>query len=140
MPLDQLAELVERLPDTVTDVEPAAQLVLFGHLAEANLHVNVLGASRNAETVTGAVLTLVASLGGSISSEHGIGRAKARWLELSRSPGRDRRHAIDQGRLRSARAAQPGCPAAVGGTLLTDDVVIEHVISVPGCPGRVAPA
>ncbi|HEY2080161.1 MAG TPA: FAD-linked oxidase C-terminal domain-containing protein, partial [Streptosporangiaceae bacterium] len=28
---------------------------------------------------------LVASLGGSISSEHGIGRAKASWLRLSRS-------------------------------------------------------
>ena len=36
--------------------------------------------------MTGAVLALVAGLGGSISSEHGIGRAKARWLELSRSP------------------------------------------------------
>ncbi len=86
VPLDQLAELTERLPDTVTAIEPAAQLVLFGHLAEANLHVNVLGASANAEEVTSAVLTLVASLGGSISSEHGIGRAKARWLKLSRSP------------------------------------------------------
>jgi FAD/FMN-containing dehydrogenase len=58
--------------------------VLFGHLAEANLHVNVLGA-RDAEAVTVAVLSLVSSLGGSISSEHGIGRAKARWLDLSRS-------------------------------------------------------
>ena len=58
----------------------------FGHLAEANLHVNVLGATDIAEAVTGAVLALVASLGGSISSEHGVGRAKARWLDLSRSP------------------------------------------------------
>jgi FAD/FMN-containing dehydrogenase len=31
------------------------------------------------------VLELVASFGGVISSEHGIGRAKARWLRLSRS-------------------------------------------------------
>ena len=86
VPIDRLAELVERLPDAVAAVEPAAQLVSFGHLAEANLHVNVLQATDKAEAVTGAVLSLVASLGGSISSEHGVGRAKAQWLQLSRSP------------------------------------------------------
>jgi FAD/FMN-containing dehydrogenase len=31
------------------------------------------------------VLRLVARHGGSVSAEHGIGRAKARWLPLSRS-------------------------------------------------------
>ena len=86
VPIQRLAELVERLPDAVAAIEPAAQLVIFGHLAEANLHVNVLGATHSAEAVTSAVLTLVASLGGSVSSEHGVGRAKAAWLGLSRSP------------------------------------------------------
>ena len=37
------------------------------------------------EAVTDAVLRLVASYGGSISAEHGVGRAKAAWLLLSRS-------------------------------------------------------
>ena len=85
VPMDRLAELVERLPDAVAAVEPAAQLIIFGHLAEANLHVNVIGPAGDGEVVTGNVLTLVASLGGSISSEHGVGRAKAAWLDLSRS-------------------------------------------------------
>jgi FAD/FMN-containing dehydrogenase len=85
VPMDRLAELVERLPGAVAAVEPAAQLIIFGHLAEANLHVNVLRATGNGEAVTGNVLRLVASLGGSISSEHGVGRAKAAWLDLSRS-------------------------------------------------------
>ncbi|HEY2312410.1 MAG TPA: FAD-binding oxidoreductase [Streptosporangiaceae bacterium] len=98
VPLDRLAELVERLPDVVAEVVPAAQLVIFGHLAEANLHVNVLGATGSAEAVTDIVLALVASLGGSISSEHGIGRAKARWLRLSRSPA-------EIGIMRSIKAA-----------------------------------
>jgi FAD/FMN-containing dehydrogenase len=84
VPLARLAELAGRLPGAVAAIAPAARLVIFGHLAEANLHVNVLGAD-DAETVTAAVLSLVASLGGSISSEHGIGRAKAAWLGLSRS-------------------------------------------------------
>jgi FAD/FMN-containing dehydrogenase len=86
VPMDRLAELAERLSLTIAAVEPAAQLVTFGHLAEANLHVNILGAVGEAELVTGTVLALVAGLGGSISSEHGVGRAKAPWLGLSRSP------------------------------------------------------
>jgi FAD/FMN-containing dehydrogenase len=83
VPVGRLADLVGLLPDAVAAVAPAAQLVVFGHLAEANLHVNVLEA--DAEAVTRAVLALVANLGGSISSEHGIGRAKASYLSLSRS-------------------------------------------------------
>jgi FAD/FMN-containing dehydrogenase len=83
VPAGRLAELVGRLPEAVAATGPAAQLIVFGHLAEANLHVNVLQA--DAEAATGAVLALVASLGGSVSSEHGIGRAKASWLGLSRS-------------------------------------------------------
>jgi FAD/FMN-containing dehydrogenase len=35
--------------------------------------------------VTDAVLRLVASYSGSISAEHGVGRAKVGWLELARS-------------------------------------------------------
>jgi FAD/FMN-containing dehydrogenase len=83
VPVGRLAELVGLLPDAVAAVAPAGQLVVFGHLAEANLHVNVLDA--DAEAATHAVLALVASLGGSVSSEHGIGRAKASYLGLSRS-------------------------------------------------------
>ena len=60
--------------------------IVFGHLGEGNLHVNVLGAESVAEEVTDAVLRLVAAHQGSISSEHGIGRAKVGWLGLSRSP------------------------------------------------------
>jgi FAD/FMN-containing dehydrogenase len=85
VPMARLAELVDRLRHTVAEAAPAALLVIFGHLAEANLHVNVLRAGDDSETVTAAVLSLVASLGGSISSEHGVGRAKAQWLGLSRS-------------------------------------------------------
>jgi len=64
---------------------PDATLVLFGHAGDGNLHVNVVGPDPDDDAVDEAVLRLVASLGGSISAEHGIGRAKARWLGLSRS-------------------------------------------------------
>jgi FAD/FMN-containing dehydrogenase len=84
VPMARLAELVDLLPDAVANAAPAALLLIFGHLAEANLHVNVLHADDSGK-VTIAVLSLVASLGGSISSEHGVGRAKTQWLGLSRS-------------------------------------------------------
>jgi FAD/FMN-containing dehydrogenase len=85
VPLRELAGLVAELPATVAGVAPGARTIIFGHLGEGNLHVNVLDAQGRAEQVTDAVLRLVASKRGSISSEHGVGRAKAHWLELSRS-------------------------------------------------------
>jgi len=85
VPTGRLPELVARLQPTVSAVAPDARLIVFGHVNEGNLHVNVLDTGDLAEQVTEAVLRLVAELEGSISSEHGVGRAKAEWLGLSRS-------------------------------------------------------
>jgi FAD/FMN-containing dehydrogenase len=85
VPLRTLPDLVDKLPAAVEAAAPGARLVLFGHLNEGNLHVNVLDAGPHGTEVTDAVLNLVAAYHGSISSEHGVGRAKARWLALSRS-------------------------------------------------------
>jgi FAD/FMN-containing dehydrogenase len=85
VPLRSLPELVERLGPTIASVAPDATPIVFGHVNEGNLHVNVLGAGELAEQVTDAVLRVVAQLHGSISSEHGVGRAKVAWLQLSRS-------------------------------------------------------
>lgn len=63
-----------------------ARLIPFGHLAEGNLHLNFLDVSAPDE-IADAVLPVVAELGGTISAEHGIGIAKARWLPLIRTAG-----------------------------------------------------
>jgi FAD/FMN-containing dehydrogenase len=86
VPIGELPGLVERLPEVIGKAAPGARPVVFGHVNEGNLHVNVLDAGDHGEDVTDAVLRLVAELGGSISSEHGVGRAKVAWLGLSRSP------------------------------------------------------
>jgi FAD/FMN-containing dehydrogenase len=86
VPLTALSALVGELPTTIAGVAPDARPIVFGHLGEGNLHINVLGAETVATEVTDAVLRLVAAHNGSISSEHGIGRAKVGWLGLSRSP------------------------------------------------------
>jgi FAD/FMN-containing dehydrogenase len=83
LPADRLAEVWDALPG----LADPARTVLYGHLAEANLHVNLLDVPESEEDgVTDRVLRLVAGAAGSISAEHGIGRAKARWLHLTRSP------------------------------------------------------
>ena len=69
----------------MAQVASGARTIIFGHLHEGNLHVNVLGAADH-DAVTDVVLRYVASLRGSISAEHGIGRAKTQWLGLTRSP------------------------------------------------------
>jgi FAD/FMN-containing dehydrogenase len=85
VPLAEFAALVEELPTTVSTVVSGARTILFGHVNEGNVHVNVLHAGELGEAVSDAVLKLVAAHRGSISSEHGVGRAKVPWLPLSRS-------------------------------------------------------
>jgi FAD/FMN-containing dehydrogenase len=86
VPLGELPGLVDELAATVEAAAPGARTVVWGHLNEGNLHVNVLNAGGRAGAVSAAVLNLVAAHRGSISSEHGVGRAKAPWLGLSRTP------------------------------------------------------
>ena len=60
------------------------QVAIFGHLLDGNFHIFFTTESENHD-VDREVLELIASLGGSISAEHGIGRMKAEYLHLSRS-------------------------------------------------------
>jgi FAD/FMN-containing dehydrogenase len=58
---------------------------IFGHLADGNLHVGIVGPDPDDESADLLVLTAVADHGGSISAEHGVGRAKAPHLSLCRT-------------------------------------------------------
>ncbi len=80
VPLARLEEFLAAVPGVVGDAQP----YLFGHLGDGNVHVNLLGPSADDESADAAVLELVLELGGTISAEHGVGVAKARWLERAR--------------------------------------------------------
>lgn len=80
LPTGRLAELAADLGS----LAPRQLAVLFGHVGDGNLHVNLLGPPDS--DVQDRVLRAVVALGGSISAEHGIGRAKAAWLPLARTP------------------------------------------------------
>ena len=84
VPMARYAELVERAPLAVAAVAPDARTISYGHVADGNLHVNVLGPAPDDEAPDSAVLELVLELGGSVSAEHGIGVAKVEWLVRDR--------------------------------------------------------
>jgi FAD/FMN-containing dehydrogenase len=72
-------------PNGAGGTSPPARVFVFGHIGAGNLHVNVLGPDPADTAVDEAVMRLAAAHGGTISAEHGIGRAKAALLPLSRS-------------------------------------------------------
>ncbi|MBM3684832.1 MAG: FAD-binding oxidoreductase [Actinobacteria bacterium] len=86
LPAGELARFPDAVRAAVAAVDPAARVWLFGHVGDGNLHVNVTGPDPDDDRTDRAVLELVASLGGSISAEHGIGVAKREFLHLNRTP------------------------------------------------------
>jgi glycolate oxidase len=68
----------------------------FGHLADGNLHVNIMyhrassKETRAAEKAVDRLMRTVVALGGSISGEHGIGLAKTPFLRIQHSPAQVR--------------------------------------------------
>lgn len=108
VPLGAVAAFTAELPGVVQRASPGAALYVFGHLGDGNLHVNVVGPAPDDDTVDDAVLRLVAGMGGSISAEHGIGRAKRRWIHLSRSPAERAVFAAIKRALDPAATLNPG--------------------------------
>ena len=85
VPAARWVRLASDAAGVVAAVDPAAMVVTFGHVADGNVHVNIVPAQPADGRHEEAVFGFVASLGGSISAEHGIGALKARWLPLARS-------------------------------------------------------
>lgn len=93
---------------------PEGRVVSFGHLAEGNPHLSLLNVPPSDATETmGAALELVVAHGGSISAEHGIGRAKLQWLPWQRS-------AADIAAMRAIKHALDPAGVLAPGVLLPD--------------------
>jgi FAD/FMN-containing dehydrogenase len=86
LPGPALGAFLPEVSELVTRLRPEARVWLFGHAGDGNVHVNVTGVEAGDDEVDAAVLELVAERGGSISAEHGIGRAKLAFLHLNRTP------------------------------------------------------
>ena len=85
VPAAQWVRLASGAAAAVTGVDPGAEVITFGHVADGNVHVNIVPAAPADGRHENAVFSLVASLGGSISAEHGIGALKAPWFALART-------------------------------------------------------
>jgi FAD/FMN-containing dehydrogenase len=88
IPLGRMGEAVARLRADCPPLAPDLDLVVFGHLADSNIHVNLClpsGDAALAARCDAAVYAVTQALGGSISAEHGIGRLKRPYLHYSRT-------------------------------------------------------
>ena len=85
LPAAAIAEFCGQVPARLASGWPAATTLLYGHVGDGNIHVNIVGPDPDDDAVDAAVLDLVVDLGGSISAEHGIGVAKRAWLARDRS-------------------------------------------------------
>ncbi|MCX6415605.1 MAG: FAD-binding oxidoreductase [Actinobacteria bacterium] len=85
VPLASLAQCADELRSVVDAFSDVTVFGVFGHLADGNIHVEIAGPDADDTRVDHAILECVARYGGSISAEHGVGRAKAGELHLCRS-------------------------------------------------------
>ncbi|OCB28004.1 oxidoreductase [Mycobacterium malmoense] len=87
LPLSSVGVFAREAADLVRAHAPEALPVLFGHIGEGNLHLNVLRCSVDRErALYEPMMALIARSGGNVSSEHGVGTRKRRYLGMSREP------------------------------------------------------
>ena len=118
LPHGAIAAFVQEVGVTVASIDPSARVWLFGHAGDGNVHVNVTGPVADDDRIDDAVFALVASFGGSISAEHGIGTAKKRWISLAREPAeldafRRIKDALDPDRILNPNVLLPDRPPTV---------------------------
>jgi glycolate oxidase len=91
VPPGSIAELLRRVD--VISAESGLPTATFGHAGDGNLHVNLLsdedprdaGVAARIESALGALFRATLDLGGTLSGEHGIGIAKARYMAWEQS-------------------------------------------------------
>ncbi|ABY37522.1 FAD-binding oxidoreductase [Brucella suis] len=88
VPVASIPAFIHEANAATLDMIPGARVVCFGHIGDGNLHYNLsqpVGADKEAflarwHDLNHRIHTIVASYGGSISAEHGIGQLKREEL------------------------------------------------------------
>jgi len=82
---EMLAYYRKRLEESLQD-----RYVIYGHIGDAHVHVNMLPGSTQEAEIASALLDEfarhVVALGGTVSAEHGLGKRKAKLLPLQYTP------------------------------------------------------
>ena len=89
VPLDRNREMLAFYRRRL-DHELPGQYVMYGHIGDAHVHVNMLPSTEQQAATASALLNEFAAhaveLGGAVSGEHGLGKRKAHFLALQYSP------------------------------------------------------
>ena len=86
MPLERMPAYVEAVNRAVHQALPGAPIYYFGHLGDGTLHMLIEGGDpARKDEIIGRVLEPLKAIGGAVSAEHGVGRAKKSFLSLTRS-------------------------------------------------------
>ncbi|WP_176560886.1 FAD-binding oxidoreductase [Mycobacterium neglectum] len=88
LPLAAIPAFASQAVELVSEHAPDAIPVLFGHIGEGNLHLNLVRCVLDADSehdLYAAMMALIAHLGGNVSSEHGVGTRKRDYVSMSRS-------------------------------------------------------
>ena len=88
VPDDRLGDVIRLYEDGLS--ASGLECVVFGHIGNNHLHINILPRDE-ADMATGTALyrdfaAQIAAWGGSLSAEHGIGKAKTSLLRQMYSP------------------------------------------------------
>ena len=89
VPFERNREMIAIYRETLEREFPG-QYVIFGHIGDAHVHVNILPNSGKESERAKAIITELAraavELGGTVSAEHGLGKRKASLLAIQYSP------------------------------------------------------
>lgn len=87
LPLSAIAPFVAEAELLAAAHSTDAVAMIFGHVGEGNLHLNVLHCRPEREAaLDAAMMELIAAHHGNVSSEHGVGSRKRPYLPMSRQP------------------------------------------------------
>lgn len=87
VPISSMEPFLEQVEKEVTTALPAAKMLVFGHIADSNLHFMCFtGDHDDVKAMYDIVYKVVGDFSGSVSAEHGIGIQKINYLKHSRTP------------------------------------------------------
>jgi len=88
VPLDRNREMLSFYRERL-EAEFPGRYVIFGHIGDAHVHVNLFSDPAHPEHATDVLMELArhaVALGGTVSAEHGLGKRKAHLLKLQYAP------------------------------------------------------
>lgn len=117
VPLARMQEFLDMVRPDIDAIDPDNQTYIFGHLGDGNLHYCMF--TRQPKKIAEVIFSGIASVGGGVSAEHGIGTDKRGYLQYARSEAEiatmqrmkaafDPNHILNRGRVIEAPASLSG--------------------------------